>query len=94
MATLSHALAALVLGNFRFASFLERAHSAFQICEPRFNHLMLCIATHFFAATKGSALLSARVYASLFIKERSRETPFVLMSKIQYQFSKRALVVA
>jgi hypothetical protein len=28
-----HALAALVLGNFRFASFLKRAHSDFQIRE-------------------------------------------------------------
>jgi hypothetical protein len=40
MATLLHALAALVLGNFRFASFFERAHSGFQIREPRFNHLI------------------------------------------------------
>jgi len=29
MATLLHALAALVLGNFRLASFFERAHSVF-----------------------------------------------------------------
>jgi hypothetical protein len=29
MATLLHALAALVLGNFRFASFFERAHFRF-----------------------------------------------------------------
>ena len=29
MATLLHALAALVLGNFRLASFFERAHSGF-----------------------------------------------------------------
>jgi hypothetical protein len=28
-----HALAALMLGNFRFASFLKRAHSDFQIRE-------------------------------------------------------------
>jgi hypothetical protein len=28
-----HALAALVFGNFRFASFLKRAHSVFQFCE-------------------------------------------------------------
>jgi hypothetical protein len=42
-----HALAALVLGNFSFASFLERAHSDFQIGEPRFNHLIHCIATQF-----------------------------------------------
>lgn len=28
-----HALAALMLGNFRFASFLKRAHSNFQIRE-------------------------------------------------------------
>jgi hypothetical protein len=28
-----HALAALVLGNFRFASFLKRTHSDFQIRE-------------------------------------------------------------
>ena len=40
VATLLHALAALVLGNFRFASFFERAHSDFQIREPGFNHLI------------------------------------------------------
>jgi hypothetical protein len=40
MATLLHALAALVLGNFRFASFFERAHSDFRIREPGFNHLI------------------------------------------------------
>ena|SRR5205809_5586428 len=34
MATLLHALMALVLCNFRFASFFEGAHSVFQICEP------------------------------------------------------------
>ena len=45
-----HALAALVFGNFRFASFFERAHSDFQIDEPGFNHLMRYLATHFFAA--------------------------------------------
>jgi hypothetical protein len=33
MAILLHALAALVLGNFRFASFLERAHSGIQIAS-------------------------------------------------------------
>jgi hypothetical protein len=33
MAILLHALAALVLGNFRFASFLERAHSGIQIAR-------------------------------------------------------------
>jgi hypothetical protein len=48
MATLLHALAALVLGNFRFASFFERAHSVFQIREPGFNHLIRRVATHFF----------------------------------------------
>ena len=47
MATLLHALAALVLGNFRFASFFERAHSGFQIREPGFNHLIRQCATHF-----------------------------------------------
>jgi hypothetical protein len=49
MATLLHALAALVLGNFRFASFFEGAHSGFQIREPGFNHLIRHVATHFFA---------------------------------------------
>ena len=34
MAILPHALAALVLGNFRLASFFERAHSGFRIREP------------------------------------------------------------
>ena len=42
-----HALAALMLRNFRFASFLERAHSDFQIREFRFNHQMRCNATQF-----------------------------------------------
>jgi hypothetical protein len=43
-----HALAALMLGNFRFTSFLERAHSDFfQIREFRFNHQMRCNATQF-----------------------------------------------
>jgi hypothetical protein len=51
MATLLHALAALVLGNFRFASFLERAHSGFRIREPGFNHLIRRVATYFFATT-------------------------------------------
>jgi hypothetical protein len=53
VATLPHALAALVLGNFRFASFLERAHSVFQICECRLNHLIRRVATQFFAASSG-----------------------------------------
>ena len=44
MATLLHALAALVLGNFRLASFFERAHSGFQIREPGFNHLIRHVA--------------------------------------------------
>jgi hypothetical protein len=44
MATLLHALAALVFGNFRFASFFERAHSVFQIREPGFNHLIRHVA--------------------------------------------------
>jgi hypothetical protein len=43
-----HALAALVLGNFRFASFLERAHLDFQIRESRLNHLIHGVATQFF----------------------------------------------
>ena len=51
MAILLHALAALVLGNFRFASFFERAHSDLQIREPGFNHLVRCCATHFFVTT-------------------------------------------
>jgi hypothetical protein len=42
-----HAFAALVLGNFRFASFLERAHSDFQIRESRLNHQMCYNATQF-----------------------------------------------
>jgi len=40
-----HSLAALVLGNFRFPSFLERAHSDFQSRKLRFNHLIRCTAT-------------------------------------------------
>ena len=51
MATLLHALAALVLGNFRLASFFERAHSGFSDCEPGFNHLIRTVATHFFATS-------------------------------------------
>jgi hypothetical protein len=50
MATLLHALAALVLGNFGFASFFERAHSGFQVREPGFNHLIRRVATYFFGA--------------------------------------------
>ena len=50
VATLLHALAALVFSNFRFASFFERAHSGFQICEGRFNHLICRVATDFFTA--------------------------------------------
>ena len=49
MATLLHALAALVLGNFRFASFFERAHSGFsdsragiQPSNPARCNLLLC----------------------------------------------------
>jgi hypothetical protein len=34
MAILLHALAALVLGNFRLASFFERAHPGFSIASP------------------------------------------------------------
>ena len=34
MTILPHALAALVFGNLRLASFFERAHSGFRICEP------------------------------------------------------------
>jgi hypothetical protein len=52
MATLLHALAALVLGNFGFAPFFERAHSGFQIREPGFNHLIRRVATQFFAASR------------------------------------------
>ena len=40
-----HSLAALVLGNFCFSSFLERAHSDFQSRRLRFNHLIRCTAT-------------------------------------------------
>jgi hypothetical protein len=54
MATLLHALAALVLGNFCFASFLERAHPGFQIREPGFNHLIRRVATHFFAESSSA----------------------------------------
>ena len=50
MATLLHALAALVLGNFRLASFFERAHSGFSDCEPGIQpsnpprcNLLLCL---------------------------------------------------
>src|SRR5262249_27165398 len=42
-----HSFAALVLGNFCFPPFLKRAHSDFQICESRFNHLTCGIATAF-----------------------------------------------
>jgi hypothetical protein len=44
-----HALAALVLGNFCFPSFLKRSHSDFQICESRFKHRIRRIATQFAA---------------------------------------------
>jgi hypothetical protein len=60
MATLLHALAALVLGNFRFASFLERAHSGFLIREPGFNHLIRRVATHFFADLKRKREVGSR----------------------------------
>ena len=53
MAILLHALAAFVLGNFRLASFLKRAHLGFQISDPRSNHLMRRVATHFFGTTAG-----------------------------------------
>ena len=53
MTTLLHALAALVLGNFRFPPFFERAHSDFENSESRFNHLIRCVATYFFAALVG-----------------------------------------
>jgi len=43
-----HAFAALMLGDFCFASFFKRAHSAFQIRESRFNHLIYHVATQFF----------------------------------------------
>jgi hypothetical protein len=42
-----HAFAALMLGNFRFPSFFERAHSDFQIRESRLNHQMRRNATQF-----------------------------------------------
>src|SRR5205823_9135894 len=46
MAILPHALAALVLGNLRLASFFERAHSGFRIREPdstiEYTALQLC----------------------------------------------------
>jgi hypothetical protein len=42
---LLHALAALVLRNFRFTSFFERAHSGLLIREPGFNHLIRRVAT-------------------------------------------------
>ncbi len=45
-----HALAALVLGNFCFPSFLERTHSDFQIRRLRLNHLIRRIATLSFVA--------------------------------------------
>ena len=37
-----HAFAAFMLGNFRLASFLKRAHSVFQIRESRLNHQIRC----------------------------------------------------
>jgi hypothetical protein len=49
MATLLHALAALVFGDFRFASFFERAHSecsdsrgAIQPSNPLLRNSLLC----------------------------------------------------
>jgi hypothetical protein len=63
MATLLHALAALVLGNFRFTSFFERAHSDFQIREPRFNHLIRRVATHFFVASLGILARAGRSWS-------------------------------
>jgi hypothetical protein len=42
-----HAFAALMLGNFCFSSFFERAHSDFQIRKLRLNHLIHRIATQF-----------------------------------------------
>jgi hypothetical protein len=62
---LPHALAALVFGNFRFASFLERAHSDFQICECRFNHLIRRVATQFFATVGRTAMPGRRSAPSL-----------------------------
>ena len=47
-----HTLAALVLGNFSFASFLEGAHSDFHNCEHEFNHRMRCNATYFSVAVR------------------------------------------
>src|SRR5437764_7148755 len=44
---LPHAFAALVLGDFCFSSFFERAHSDFLIWNRRFNHLIPGIATEF-----------------------------------------------
>src|SRR5947207_15664625 len=44
---LPHAFAALVLGDFCFSSFFERAHSDFLIWNRRFNHLMPGIETEF-----------------------------------------------
>ena len=54
MTTLLHALAALVLGNFRFASFFERAHSDFSDSRariqpsnpPRCNSVLCCVPEH------------------------------------------------
>ena len=63
MATLLHALAALVLGNFRFASFFERAHSGFQIREPGFNHLIRPVATYFFVASLGILARAGRSWS-------------------------------
>ena len=42
-----HTLAALVLGNFCFPSFFERAHLGFRGRRLRFNHLIRFIATQF-----------------------------------------------
>src|SRR5262245_41567042 len=47
-----HTLAALMLGDFSFASFLERAHSDFHNCEHGFNHRMRCNATYFSVAVR------------------------------------------
>jgi hypothetical protein len=55
MAILLHALAAFVLGNFRLASFLERAHSGFSIASriqpsnPQRCNLVLCCDFEYFS---------------------------------------------
>src|SRR2546421_1114941 len=60
-----HSLAALMLGNFCFPSFLERAHSDFQSRRLRFNHLIRRIATALSIRSEEHCLHLARALDTL-----------------------------